>query len=96
MCVYACAEGQVPGVVLLVLLVVSRSPLNELVLSYLSFHLHGAHYSGFLWDNSCGIELREAVVLENPIADGNGKQGQSLPYLGRFYVSAEPLVRVLK
>ncbi|XP_048085196.1 LOW QUALITY PROTEIN: endonuclease/exonuclease/phosphatase family domain-containing protein 1 [Alosa alosa] len=54
----------------------------------------GAHYSGFLWDSSCGIELKEAAILENPVTNGNGKQGHCLPYLGRFYVGSSELTLV--
>ncbi|XP_028820620.1 endonuclease/exonuclease/phosphatase family domain-containing protein 1 [Denticeps clupeoides] len=51
----------------------------------------GAEYSGFLWDGSCGIELKEAVVLESPTANGNGKHSYSWPYLARFYIGSSEL-----
>lgn len=54
----------------------------------------GVHYSGFLWDSSRGIELREAFILDNAVTNGNGKYGHCLPYLGRFYVGSSELTLV--
>ncbi|KAF3833506.1 hypothetical protein F7725_024710 [Dissostichus mawsoni] len=31
----------------------------------------GVSFSGFLWDSSSGIELRDAAILESPVANGN-------------------------
>lgn len=52
------------------------------------FYLKGSEYSGFLWDTSAGIQLKEAVVLESAAAaNGNGNDAQPKAYLGHFRVS---------
>jgi len=49
--------------------------------------LQVTEYSGFLWDSSSGIEMKDATVLENSATNGNGKHPHPRPYLGHFYVS---------
>ncbi|KAM6958818.1 endonuclease/exonuclease/phosphatase family domain-containing protein 1 [Aplochiton taeniatus] len=54
----------------------------------------GASYSGFLWDSSSGIDLKDAAVLESPVANGNGTQSHPRPYLARFYIGSSELTMV--
>ncbi|XP_016321696.1 endonuclease/exonuclease/phosphatase family domain-containing protein 1-like isoform X2 [Sinocyclocheilus anshuiensis] len=53
-----------------------------------------AEYSGFLWDSSSGIELKDATVLENAATNGNGKHPHPQPYLGHFYIGSSELTLV--
>lgn len=48
----------------------------------------GMSYSGFLWDSSSGIDLKDATVLESPAANGNGSHAHPRLYLAHFYVSS--------
>uniref|UniRef100_A0AAR2M4S3 Endonuclease/exonuclease/phosphatase family domain-containing protein 1 n=1 Tax=Pygocentrus nattereri TaxID=42514 RepID=A0AAR2M4S3_PYGNA len=41
----------------------------------------GSEYSGFLWDSSAGIELKDALVLDSAAANGNGNHGQPKLFL---------------
>ncbi|KAK2864751.1 hypothetical protein Q7C36_003905 [Tachysurus vachellii] len=54
----------------------------------------GSEYSGFLWDSSAGIQLKEAVVLESAAANGNGSDVQPKAYLGHFYIGSSELTVV--
>ncbi|XP_060760014.1 endonuclease/exonuclease/phosphatase family domain-containing protein 1 [Neoarius graeffei] len=54
----------------------------------------GSEYSGFLWDSSAGIQLKEAVLLESAAANGNGNDAQPKAYLGRFYIGSSELTVV--
>ena len=47
----------------------------------------GYSYSGFLWDSSSGIDLKDAAVLESPAVNGNGKHVYPRQYLAHFLVS---------
>lgn len=51
----------------------------------------GVSYSGFLWDSSSGIDLKDAVVLESPIVNGNGKPAHPRPYLAHFLIGSSEL-----
>ncbi|XP_055732879.1 endonuclease/exonuclease/phosphatase family domain-containing protein 1-like isoform X2 [Salvelinus fontinalis] len=52
----------------------------------------GVSYSGFLWDSSSGIDLKDASVLESPVVNGNGKHAR--PYLAHFYIGSSELTMV--
>ncbi|XP_017336699.1 endonuclease/exonuclease/phosphatase family domain-containing protein 1 [Ictalurus punctatus] len=55
----------------------------------------GSEYSGFLWDTSAGIQLKEAVVLESAAAaNGNGNDAQPKAYLGHFRIGSSELTVV--
>ncbi|XP_036421896.1 endonuclease/exonuclease/phosphatase family domain-containing protein 1 isoform X2 [Colossoma macropomum] len=54
----------------------------------------GSEYSGFLWDSSAGIELKEAVVLDSAAANGNGNHGQPKLFLARFCIGSSELTLV--
>lgn len=54
----------------------------------------GSEYSGFLWDSSAGIELKDAVVIDNAATNGNGNHGQTKPYLAHFYIGSSELTLV--
>ncbi|XP_030644928.1 endonuclease/exonuclease/phosphatase family domain-containing protein 1 [Chanos chanos] len=54
----------------------------------------GPQYSGFLWNSSSGIELKDAVILESPTTNGNGSHAHSRPYLARFYIGSSELAMV--
>ncbi|KAL0962141.1 hypothetical protein UPYG_G00336240 [Umbra pygmaea] len=54
----------------------------------------GVSYSGFLWDSSSGIDLKDAAILESPIMNGNGKHPRARPYLARFYAGSTELTLV--
>ena len=47
----------------------------------------GVSYSGFLWDSSSGIDLKDASVLDAPVVNGNGHHTYPLLYLAHFIVS---------
>lgn len=47
----------------------------------------GVSYSGFLWDSSSGIDLKDAAVLESPVVNGNGNHTYPRLYLAHFCVS---------
>ncbi|KAM4539811.1 endonuclease/exonuclease/phosphatase family domain-containing protein 1 [Odontesthes bonariensis] len=51
-------------------------------------------YSGFLWDSSSGIALKDAIVLESPIVNGNGNHAYPRPYLAHFLVGSNELTVV--
>ncbi|KAF4100155.1 endonuclease/exonuclease/phosphatase family domain-containing protein 1 [Onychostoma macrolepis] len=55
---------------------------------------NAAEYSGFLWDSSSGIKLKDATVLENAATNGNGKHPHPQPYLGHFYIGSSELTLV--
>ncbi|XP_006635837.1 endonuclease/exonuclease/phosphatase family domain-containing protein 1 [Lepisosteus oculatus] len=54
----------------------------------------GAEFAGFLWDSSCGIELKDAALLESPAVNGNGRQAHPRPYLAHFSVGASEVTLV--
>ncbi|KAF7646009.1 hypothetical protein LDENG_00194930 [Lucifuga dentata] len=51
----------------------------------------GASYSGFLWDSSSGIDLKDAAVLESPVVNGNGTHTWPKLYLAHFSVGSYEL-----
>lgn len=51
----------------------------------------GMSYSGFLWDSSSGIDLKDATVLESPAVNGNGSHTYPRLYLAHFFVSNDLL-----
>uniref|UniRef100_A0A672SRT0 Endonuclease/exonuclease/phosphatase family domain-containing protein 1 n=1 Tax=Sinocyclocheilus grahami TaxID=75366 RepID=A0A672SRT0_SINGR len=67
---------------------VSEKPTGQ------SSNVSAAEYSGFLWDSSSGIELKDATVLENAATNGNGKHPHPQPYLGHFYIGSSELTLV--
>ncbi|XP_036949645.1 endonuclease/exonuclease/phosphatase family domain-containing protein 1 isoform X2 [Acanthopagrus latus] len=54
----------------------------------------GASYSGFLWDSSSGIELRDAAVLDPPAVNGNRNHTYPKLYLAHFSVGVYELTMV--
>ncbi|XP_010871777.2 endonuclease/exonuclease/phosphatase family domain-containing protein 1 isoform X2 [Esox lucius] len=54
----------------------------------------GVSYSGFLWDSSSGIDLKNAFILESPVVNGNGKHPHAWPYLAHFIVGSTELTVV--
>ncbi|XP_041868075.1 endonuclease/exonuclease/phosphatase family domain-containing protein 1 [Melanotaenia boesemani] len=54
----------------------------------------GGSYSGFLWDSSSGIDLKDAVVLESPVVNGNGNHAYPQPFLAHFLVGSTELTVV--
>ncbi|KAH1178012.1 hypothetical protein KIL84_011714, partial [Mauremys mutica] len=66
--------------------VVSEKPSGE---------LHkGVEYSGFLWDTTAGIELKDASSQENAHTNGNGKHAYPHPYLAHFKIGMNDLTLV--
>nr|XP_019946003.1 PREDICTED: endonuclease/exonuclease/phosphatase family domain-containing protein 1 [Paralichthys olivaceus] len=51
----------------------------------------GVSYSGFLWDSSSGIDLKDASVLDAPVVSGNGHHTYPLLYLAHFIVGSYEL-----
>ncbi|KAG7256469.1 hypothetical protein CRUP_013082 [Coryphaenoides rupestris] len=45
----------------------------------------GRSYSGFLWESSSGIDLKDAAVLDTSV--GNGNHPHLLPYLAHFLLA---------
>ncbi|XP_029022290.1 endonuclease/exonuclease/phosphatase family domain-containing protein 1 isoform X2 [Betta splendens] len=56
------------------------------------FSNKGVSYSGFLWDSSSGIDLRNTVLLESPAVDRNSTS--SPLYLANFFVGSYKLTLV--
>ncbi|KAJ3609177.1 hypothetical protein NHX12_023701 [Muraenolepis orangiensis] len=54
----------------------------------------GRSYSGFLWESSSGIDLRDAAVLETSVVNGNGHHVHPLPYLAHFLIGSSELALV--
>ncbi|XP_038827560.1 endonuclease/exonuclease/phosphatase family domain-containing protein 1-like [Salvelinus namaycush] len=54
----------------------------------------GVSYSGFLWDSSSGIHLKDASVLESPVVNGNWMHPHPRPYLAHFYVGSLEMTMV--
>ncbi|XP_067112487.1 endonuclease/exonuclease/phosphatase family domain-containing protein 1 [Osmerus mordax] len=54
----------------------------------------GYSYSGFLWDSSSGIDLKDSAVLESPAANGNGKHVYPRQYLAHFLIGSSDLTIV--
>lgn len=48
----------------------------------------GKSFSGFLWDSSSGIDLKEATLLQPAVVNGNGNHGQPGLYKALFAVGA--------
>ncbi|CAL9691171.1 unnamed protein product [Knipowitschia caucasica] len=51
----------------------------------------GKSFSGFMWDSSSGIDLKEATIPESAVTNGNGTQGQPGLYKARFTVGSYEL-----
>ncbi|XP_032092553.1 endonuclease/exonuclease/phosphatase family domain-containing protein 1 isoform X1 [Thamnophis elegans] len=51
-------------------------------------------YSGFLWDTTAGIELKEATFSEGPYTNGSGKQVHPHPYIAYFKIGMNDLILV--
>ncbi|XP_074756904.1 endonuclease/exonuclease/phosphatase family domain-containing protein 1 isoform X2 [Athene noctua] len=54
----------------------------------------GVEYSGFLWDTTAGIELKDALSQESAQTNGNGKHSYPHPYLAHFKVGMNDLTLV--
>lgn len=54
----------------------------------------GAGFSGFLWDTSAGVELRDAASQESSPGNGHGRPSGPSPYLARFKVGSNDLTLV--
>ncbi|KAM4630386.1 endonuclease/exonuclease/phosphatase family domain-containing protein 1 [Polymixia lowei] len=54
----------------------------------------GVSYSGFLWDSSSGIDLKDAAILESPVVNGNGNHTYPRPYLTHFFIGSSELTMV--
>uniref|UniRef100_A0A8C0C1H5 Endonuclease/exonuclease/phosphatase family domain-containing protein 1 n=1 Tax=Buteo japonicus TaxID=224669 RepID=A0A8C0C1H5_9AVES len=54
----------------------------------------GLEYSGFLWDTTAGIELKDASSQESAQTNGNGKHSYPHPYLAHFKVGMNDLTLV--
>ncbi|XP_034021422.1 endonuclease/exonuclease/phosphatase family domain-containing protein 1, partial [Thalassophryne amazonica] len=53
-----------------------------------------ASYSGFLWDSSSGIDLKDAAFLTPPVVNGNGNHSSPRFYLAHFSVGSHELTVV--
>ncbi|KAG8572534.1 hypothetical protein GDO81_012075 [Engystomops pustulosus] len=51
-------------------------------------------YSGFLWDTTAGIELKNVGLHEAPQTNGNGKHTYSQPYIAHFKVGMNDVTLV--
>ncbi|XP_041665896.1 endonuclease/exonuclease/phosphatase family domain-containing protein 1 [Cheilinus undulatus] len=54
----------------------------------------GVSYSGFLWDSSSGIDLKDTTALEPPVVNGNGNHTYPRLYLAHFTVGSYDLTVV--
>lgn len=57
------------------------------VISILLFIFQGVSFSGFLWDSSSGVDLRDAALLEPPVVNGNSNHSSPQLYRAHFTVS---------
>uniref|UniRef100_A0A1A7Z459 Endonuclease/exonuclease/phosphatase family domain-containing protein 1 n=1 Tax=Iconisemion striatum TaxID=60296 RepID=A0A1A7Z459_9TELE len=51
----------------------------------------GGSYSGFLWDSSAGVDLKEAGIMESAFVNGNRNHSYPRLYLARFSVGGVEL-----
>ncbi|XP_048882176.1 LOW QUALITY PROTEIN: endonuclease/exonuclease/phosphatase family domain-containing protein 1-like [Brienomyrus brachyistius] len=51
-------------------------------------------FSGFLWDTSPGIEMKDATLMESVVVNGNGSHGYPRPYLAHFNIGSSALTVV--
>ncbi|KAJ7322668.1 hypothetical protein JRQ81_018955 [Phrynocephalus forsythii] len=51
-------------------------------------------YSGFLWDTTAGIELKDVHSYDNTQTNGNGRQNYPQPYIAHFRVGMNDLTLV--
>uniref|UniRef100_A0A8C5MXF7 Endonuclease/exonuclease/phosphatase family domain-containing protein 1 n=1 Tax=Leptobrachium leishanense TaxID=445787 RepID=A0A8C5MXF7_9ANUR len=51
-------------------------------------------YSGFLWDTSAGIELKNVTLQENQQTNGNSKHVSTYPYIAHFKVGSNEVTLV--
>lgn len=56
------------------------------LISILLFIFQGVSFSGFLWDSSSGVELRNAALLEPPVVNGNSNHSTPQLYRAHFTV----------
>ncbi|TDH04469.1 hypothetical protein EPR50_G00152970 [Perca flavescens] len=54
----------------------------------------GVSYSGFLWDTTSGIDLKDAAVQESPVVNDNGNHSYPRLYLAHFSVGSYELTAV--
>ncbi|MBN3304535.1 endonuclease/exonuclease/phosphatase family domain-containing protein 1 [Amia ocellicauda] len=54
----------------------------------------GVEFSGFLWESSTGIELKNVALLESPAVNGNGKQTYPRPYIAHFNIGVSEVTIV--
>ncbi|KAM6899670.1 endonuclease/exonuclease/phosphatase family domain-containing protein 1 [Xenentodon cancila] len=54
----------------------------------------GDSYSGFLWDASSGIDLKNAIVLESPVVNSNGNHSHPRFFQAHFLVGSNELTMV--
>ncbi|MEQ2160292.1 hypothetical protein GOODEAATRI_032092, partial [Goodea atripinnis] len=54
----------------------------------------GVSFSGFLWDSSSGIDLKDAVVLDSPVVNDNGNNAHPQLYMAHFLVGSVELTVV--
>ncbi|KAM4705336.1 endonuclease/exonuclease/phosphatase family domain-containing protein 1 [Rhinophrynus dorsalis] len=53
-----------------------------------------AVYSGFVWDTTAGIELKNVSLQENPQTNGNGKHSYPQAYIAHFKVGTNDVTLV--
>lgn len=54
-------------------------------------------YSGYLWDTTAGIELKNVSLQESPQTNGNGKHTYLQPYIAHFKVNkTQSLLHLLR
>ncbi|XP_076864300.1 endonuclease/exonuclease/phosphatase family domain-containing protein 1 [Brachyhypopomus gauderio] len=54
----------------------------------------GPEFSGFLWDSSAAIQLKDAMVLDDANANSNGSHTQPKAYLAHFFIRSSELTMV--
>ncbi|XP_029370186.1 endonuclease/exonuclease/phosphatase family domain-containing protein 1 isoform X2 [Echeneis naucrates] len=56
--------------------------------------IKGMTYSGFLWDTSSGIDLKDIAILESPAVNSNKNQPCPRHYMAHFFVGSYDLTVV--
>ncbi|XP_063308220.1 endonuclease/exonuclease/phosphatase family domain-containing protein 1 [Pelobates fuscus] len=59
-----------------------------------SYQNEKAEYSGFLWDTSAGIELKNVILQENQQTNGSSKNIYPYPYIAHFKVGTNEVTLV--
>uniref|UniRef100_A0A3Q2PTE4 Endonuclease/exonuclease/phosphatase family domain-containing protein 1 n=1 Tax=Fundulus heteroclitus TaxID=8078 RepID=A0A3Q2PTE4_FUNHE len=92
----SCEKANNPGVREVVCMTLLENDIKILAVQDLLDReaLDKVRFSGFLWDSSSAIDLKDAVVLDHSVANGNGNHAHPQLYLAHFLVGSVELTVV--